>query len=108
MAELCDLKCSACRGGVDPLKGDAIAPLHQHVPDWQVIDDHHLTRTFKFKDFAEALAFVNRVGEVAEELGHHPNISFTWGRVTVESHTHKIDGLHQNDFILAAWIDRLL
>ena len=107
MDNLCDSTCTPCRGGVDPLTAEAIEPLARQVPQWLVVDGHHLTRTFKFKDFVEALAFVNRVGEVAERLGHDPNISFTWGRVTIEIHTHKIDGLHPNDFILAAQIDRL-
>ena len=107
MQELCDLKCTACQGGVDPLKGEAIEDYHRQVSEWSVIDEHHLKRTFKFKDFVEALAFVNRVGAVAEEQGHHPNINFTWGRVTIEVFTHKIDGLHANDFILAAQLDRL-
>ena len=107
MQKLCDLKCTACRGGVEPLKGEAIEPYHHQVPEWSVVDEHHLKRTFKFKDFLGALAFVNCVGAVAEEQGHHPNIHFTWGRVTIEVFTHKIDGLHANDFILAAQIDQI-
>jgi len=105
--KLCDLKCTPCQGGIDPLKGDDLAELHRQVPEWEVVDEHHLTRTFKFKDFVSALAMVNQVGALAEELGHHPNIQFTWGRVTVEIFTHKIAGLHENDFILAARIDQL-
>ena len=107
MQKLCDLKCSPCRGGIDPLRGAALDALRPQVPQWEIVDEHHLSRTFKFKDFVTALAMVNQVGELAEELGHHPAIHFTWGRVTVETFTHKIDGLHENDFILAARIDQL-
>ena len=77
------------------------------VPDWDVVGEHHLSRTFRFPNFVDALAFVNRVGALAEEEGHHPDICFTWGRVRIEIHTHKIDGLTASDFILAAKIDRL-
>ena len=107
MAELCDLKCEPCRGGVDPLAGEQLAEYAKQTPDWLVVDAHHITRTFKFKDFRQALAFVNEVGQLAEELGHHPDIFLAWGRVRIEAFTHKIDGLHVNDFILAARIDRL-
>ena len=70
------------------------------------VDGHHLTRTFTFPDFRQALAFVNRVGAVAEAEGHHPDLSLTWGRVDVKTYTHKIDGLTESDFILAAKIDQ--
>ena len=105
MQKLCDLTCQACRGGVPPLRGAEIEPLSAQVADWDVVDEHHLARTFKFPNFVEALAFVNRVGAVAEAEGHHPDIHFTWGRVHIETHTHKIDGLTESDFILAAKID---
>lgn len=75
--------------------------------EWEAVDDHHLERTFDFPDFETALAFTNEIGEVAEQEGHHPNISLTWGEVTVKIYTHKIDGLHQADFVLAAKIDEL-
>ncbi len=107
MTKLCDLTCKACRGDVPPLTGEQIAPLHEQTPGWQVVDEHHLSRTFKFKDFAGALQFVNQVGRIAEQEGHHPNICFTWGRVTIEIHTHKVDGLTDSDFILAAKIDTI-
>jgi len=107
MQKLCDMTCSACRGDAEPLTPEQIQPYLQQVPAWSVVDAHHLTRTSRFKDFAGALALVNRVGELAERLGHHPIITFTWGRVTIEIFTHKIDGLHENDFILAAQIDQL-
>jgi len=107
MAELCDLKCVPCRGGVPPLKGDKLRELHQQVDNWDVVDEHHLAKAFQFPDFATGLAFVNRVGELAEGQGHHPSIFLTWGRVRIEIWTHKIDGLTQSDFILAAKIDKL-
>jgi 4a-hydroxytetrahydrobiopterin dehydratase len=83
-------------------------PLRAQLdPAWEVVDEHHLTRLFKFKDFAEALAFVNRVGEMAEEQGHHPDLHLAWGRVGVDVWTHKIDGLHEADFVFAAKCDVL-
>ena len=108
MARLCDLSCKACRGGVGAMKGEKLAEYHRQVPDWDVVEEHHLARTLKFPDFATALAFVNRVGELAEAEGHHPHISFTWGRVKIEVWTHKVDGLTESDFILAAKIDALV
>ena len=109
MAEACDLAnraCVPCRGGVPPLKGDELQGYAAQLGSgWQVVDEHHLEKTYKFKDFKEALAFVNRVGNVAEAEGHHPNICFTWGRATIQIWTHKIGGLHENDFILAAKAD---
>ena len=107
MAELCDLKCLPCRGGVPPLDGDRIQELRAKIDAWDAIDAHHLSKTFKFPDFVQALDFVNRVGALAEEQAHHPNIFLTWGRVRIEIWTHKIDGLTESDFILAAKIDRL-
>ncbi len=102
-----DKICSACSGDEDPIEEskilDNLADLHE---DWQVIENHHIVRDFDFKDFQEALEFVNKVGEVAEEQGHHPNIEFTWGKATIKLYTHKIDGLHENDFIMAAKIDK--
>jgi len=106
----CDLAnrdCVPCRGGVEPLTGDALNELAAVLPDWQVVENHHLSRTFRFPDFAAALAFVNRIGALAEEIGHHPDMAFTWGRVTIDIWTHKIKGLHESDFILAAKIDQL-
>jgi 4a-hydroxytetrahydrobiopterin dehydratase len=112
MAEACDLTgktCVPCRGGVPPLEGEGLERLRAQLGEgWTVVDGHHLEKTYTFKDFKSALAFVNRVGEVAEAEGHHPNISFTWGRVTLQLWTHKINGLHENDFILAAKADQCL
>jgi len=104
---LASKSCVPCRGGVPPLKGAELAALHRQVNAWEVIDEHHLSREFKFPNFVKALAFVNRVGEVAEAEGHHPNIFLTWGKVRIEIWTHKIDGLTERDFILAAKIDQL-
>jgi 4a-hydroxytetrahydrobiopterin dehydratase len=107
MSELASKTCVPCRGGVPPLKGKELANLQKQVPLWQVVNEHHLTRNFTFPDFRQALDFVNRVGAVAEEQGHHPNILLTWGRVEVTLWTHKIDGLTESDFIMAAKIERL-
>lgn len=110
MVELTQLKCTACRGG-DPTLTDAeIADLQPQVPDWRIIEVNgmrRLERVFTFKDFVAALAFTNLVGDLAEEEGHHPAILTEWGRVTVSWWTHKIKGLHRNDFIMAAKTDEL-
>jgi len=105
---LSDRECIPCKGGVPPLKGQAIEPLASQIDQaWQVVEEHHLTRTFRFKDFAEALAFVNIVAQVAEQQNHHPEIYLAWGKVRVEIHTHKIDGLAESDFVLAAKVDKI-
>ena len=104
---LADRTCVPCRGGVPALKGKALEEPAANVPDWQVVEEHHLRRAWKFKNFVDALAFVNRIGSLAEEQGHHPTIELSWGRVVVTLHTHKIEGLSESDFILAAKIDRL-
>ena len=107
MAKLCDLTCGPCKGGTPPIKGQQLEQLHRQVSDWEVIEEHHLRRQFKFADFAGALAFVNRVGELAEQQGHHPDVELSWGKAVVKLHTHKIGGLSENDFIMAARIDQL-
>jgi 4a-hydroxytetrahydrobiopterin dehydratase len=107
MAELCTQKCVPCQGGVPPLKGDEIAPLLGQLNGWEVVEDHHLTRLFTFPDFVQALAMVNKVGGLAEQEGHHPDIYLAWGKVRIDIWTHKIDGLTESDFILAAKIDKL-
>ena len=105
---LADRKCVPCQGGTPPLKGEALTRLAGRIdPAWQVVDEHHLSRTYKFKNFAEALAFVDRVGALAEREGHHPEICFTWGRARIELFTHKIGGLSESDLVMAAKIDRL-
>ena len=97
--------CEPCRGGVAPLKGEPLETLKQQVPGWQVVNEHHLEKTFTFPDFKTALDFVNRAGAIAEEEGHHPDLYLSWGKVGVKTWTHKIDGLTESDFILAAKID---
>ena len=100
-------KCVPCRGGVPPLKGEELASFEKRVDGWSAIDEHHITKLFKFANFCEALRFVNLVGELAEEQGHHPDIYLAWGKVEITTWTHKINGLTENDFILAAKIDQL-
>jgi 4a-hydroxytetrahydrobiopterin dehydratase len=107
MSDLAIKTCVPCRGGVPPLKGEELAVLKKQVNGWNVIEEHHITKAFKFPNFREALNFVNRVGELAEEQGHHPDISLAWGKVEIMTWTHKINGLTENDFILAAKIDQL-
>lgn len=107
MSGLAERECVPCRGGVPPLKGEEIQEFSTQIKDWQVVDDHHLQRTYEFKNFRETLDFVNRVGELAEAQGHHPDICFGWGKAEVTIWTHKIDGLTESDFVLAAKIDRL-
>ena len=104
---LADKHCVPCRGGVPPLAGEALEKMKAEVPGWQVVDGHHLTRSFQFPDFKTALEFVNRAGAVAEEQGHHPDLLLAWGKVDVKTWTHKIDGLTESDFILAAKIDQV-
>ncbi len=109
MDQLTNLKCTACRGGEPTLTDSEIAELHPQVPAWQVVERDgikRLERVFTFDSFVHALAFTNKVGELAEEEGHHPAILTEWGRVTVTWWTHKIKGLHQNDFIMAAKTDQ--
>ena len=107
MSELSSKQCVPCRGGVPPLRGDEIQPLLTQLNGWEVVLQHHLKKNYGFSNFAEALKFVNRVGELAEDQGHHPDICFGWGKVEVTIWTHKIDGLTESDFILAAKIDEL-
>jgi 4a-hydroxytetrahydrobiopterin dehydratase len=110
MTELHQMKCEACRGDEPPLTQQEINEFKPDVPEWEVIEVDsvpRLERVFKFKNFSEALDFTNRVGAIAEEEDHHPKIVTEWGRVKVQWWTHKIKGLHQNDFIMAAKTDRL-
>jgi 4a-hydroxytetrahydrobiopterin dehydratase len=107
MSELAEKHCVPCRGGVPPLNADQIATLLDIIRGgWQVVDEHHLEKEYAFDDFAQALAFTNRVGAVAEEEGHHPDIYLSWGKVGLKIWTHKIDGLTESDFIFAAKADR--
>jgi 4a-hydroxytetrahydrobiopterin dehydratase len=106
MAELSEKTCVPCRGGVPPLTGKEIAPLASQVEEWHVINNHHIEREFRFPDFKTALHFTNKIAAIAEEQGHHPDIYLGWGKVGVKIWTHKIDGLTESDFILAAKIDK--
>ena len=108
MSELAERQCVPCRGGVPPMKGEQIEEMSSQLPEWQVVNEHHLQRQYRFQDFRESLDFVNRVGELAEEQGHHPDICFGWGKADITIWTHKIDGLTESDFVLAAKIDKLL
>lgn len=107
MSGLAAKTCVPCRGGVPPLKGAELQALENQVSGWSVVDERYLVKSFEFPDFKNALRFVNRVGEIAEQQGHHPEICFTWGKAEVKIWTHKIDGLTESDFILAAKIDQL-
>jgi len=107
MSELSSKVCTACSGDAETLKATEI---HEHMKElddnWEQENNHHIQRQFDLNDFQEALELVNKVGEIAEQQGHHPVINdFTWGRATIKLYTHKIDGLHENDFIMAAKID---
>jgi 4a-hydroxytetrahydrobiopterin dehydratase len=101
---LSDKHCVPCRGGVPPLTGAELERLAQQLPEWHIVNQHHLVRYFSFPDFRTALDFVNKAGAIAEEEGHHPDLLLSWGKVEVTIWTHKIDGLTESDFILAAKI----
>ena len=108
MSPLSEKQCVPCRGGVPPLKGQDLERIARELDgNWQVVDEHHLEKDYLFKNFREALDFTNRVGELAESQNHHPDIYLAWGKVKVTLWTHKIDGLTESDFILAAKIERL-
>jgi 4a-hydroxytetrahydrobiopterin dehydratase len=111
MTDLSKLKCVACRGGEPTLTDEQIATLQPQIGEWRVKEENgekRLERAFKFKNFTEAIMFTDKVGAIAEEENHHPLIVTEWGKVTVQWWTHKIHGLHQNDFIMAAKTDKLL
>ena len=104
---LAEKTCTPCRGGVPPLTPEEAESYHVQAPDWSLVDGAtRIERRFRFKDFREAFAFVARAAELAETEGHHPDISFGWGYATVSLRTKKIKGLHENDFIMAAKLDR--
>ncbi len=107
MTDLADKTCVPCQGGIPPLTEAEYAPLLAELDGWTAVDGHHLHKAFDFPDFVTALAFTNAVGAVAEEAWHHPDLHLAWGRVGVTVFTHKIDGLAEADFVLAAKIDRL-
>ena len=108
MSELAKQQCVPCRGGVPPLTGGALGALQEKLGgDWNVVEQHHLEKVYKFDDFRQALDFTVRVGEMAEEQDHHPDLYLTWGRVKITIWTHKIDGLTESDFVFAARTDQL-
>jgi 4a-hydroxytetrahydrobiopterin dehydratase len=107
---LANRTCVPCRGGVPPLKGNDLSDFHRMLGEpeqWAIVSQHHLVRNFKFPDFRSALAFLNKVGELAEAQGHHPDILLGWGKVEITLWTHAVDGLTESDFILAAKIDEI-
>ncbi len=106
--DLAEKECIPCRGGVEPLKGEELDELAEQLGGgWEVVDGHRLEKTFEFGDFREALDFTNEVGELAEQVGHHPDIYLTYGEVKLTIWTHKIGGLAEADFIFAAKVDRI-
>ena len=110
MTTLANRRCVPCRGGAPPLKGKDLDDFYRMLPEhdeWRVVNGHRIVRGYKFPDFRSALAFVNRVGELAEQQGHHPDILLAWGKVEITIWTHKIDGLTESDFILAAKIGQI-
>jgi 4a-hydroxytetrahydrobiopterin dehydratase len=109
MTALAEKECVPCKGGVSPLKGEELVRLAAQLNGgWKVVQEHHLEKEYKFKDFREALGFTNQVGDLAEAQSHHPNIYLAWGKVKLTVWTHKIDGLTESDFVLAAKADKVL
>ncbi|MEO8604041.1 MAG: 4a-hydroxytetrahydrobiopterin dehydratase [bacterium] len=106
MSQLADRACVPCRGGVAPLSTAEIALLQAQLDAWMAVDEHHLEKTYRLKNFAAALELVNRIGAIAEAQNHHPDLSLAWGRVGVRIWTHKINGLTESDFVFAAKCDR--
>jgi 4a-hydroxytetrahydrobiopterin dehydratase len=109
MNGLAEKECVPCKGEVSPLKGGELAKMLKELDNgWEVRQEHHLEKEYKFKDFRQALDFTNRVGALAEDQGHHPDIYLAWGKVKLTVWTHKIDGLTESDFIFAAKADQVL
>lgn len=107
-SELARKKCQPCRGGVPPLKGDALAKMMQELGgDWSLVDEHHLEKAYAFSSWRDAVAFANRVADIADEQDHHPDIHLSYGKVKVVIWTHKIDGLTESDFVFAAKVDEV-
>jgi 4a-hydroxytetrahydrobiopterin dehydratase len=107
MTKLAERHCIPCRGGIPPLHGPALLPYAEQLPGWQIVEEHHLAKSFSFPDFKSALDFVSRIGAVAEQEGHHPDLGLAWGKVDVQVFTYKIRGLTESDFVLAAKIDEV-
>jgi 4a-hydroxytetrahydrobiopterin dehydratase len=108
MSDLASRTCEPCRGSIPPLDASQQAPLQAKLdPGWTIVEGHHLSKSYAFPDFKSGLDFVNRIGAMAEEQGHHPDVLLRWGEVRIDVWTHKIDGLHEADFIFAAKCDRI-
>jgi len=107
MATLAEKDCVPCKGDIPPLKGEDLKNFAAQLEGWRVVDEHHLEKEYKFKNFREALDFTNRVGELAEAQGHHPDIYLAWGKVKLTIWTHKVNGLTESDFVMAAKADTL-
>lgn len=108
VCELASRECVPCKGGTPPLSQEKIQQFLGELNEWTVQQEYHLTKSFDFPDFALALACVNRIGEIAEQQGHHPDLYLAWGKVKMEVWTHKIHGLTESDFIFAAKVDAAL
>jgi 4a-hydroxytetrahydrobiopterin dehydratase len=109
MTALAEKKCKPCDGETPPLKGQDLAEIAGQLDGgWKIVNEHHLEKEYRFKNFREALAFTNKVGELAEEQGHHPDIYLAWGKVKLTIWTHKIEALTESDFVLAARADKAL
>jgi len=109
MTDLASRECVPCKGGIPALEGEELIGLHSELGnDWQLVDGHHLDKTYRFSNFVEALEFANRVGALAEEVNHHPEIRLSWGWARLIIYTHKIDGLTESDFFWAAKADKLV
>ena len=109
MSDLAKKTCIPCKGGVPPMKGAKLDDLLEKLKnDWKIIKEHHLEKEYSFKNFKEALNFTIKVGELAENQGHHPDVFLAWGKVKLTIWTHKIDGLTESDFIFAAKADKEL
>jgi 4a-hydroxytetrahydrobiopterin dehydratase len=106
--ELAKRTCIPCEGGIPPLTETESAELLRQVDGWQLIDNHHITKEYSFPDFIQGLAAVNRIGALAEEQGHHPDLYLAWGKIRIDIWTHKIEGLTESDFILAAKVDEVV
>jgi 4a-hydroxytetrahydrobiopterin dehydratase len=109
MSGLASRECVPCKSGTPPLEGEFIAALLAQLDhDWKVVDDHHLEKEYRFPNFLQALAYTNRIGGLAEAVGHHPDIHLAWGKVRLTLWTHSINGLSESDFIFAAKADAVL
>ena len=107
MEELSKKKCVPCEGSAKPLDEDRINQLRKQIKNWKICENHHLSKKFKFADFNSALDFINKIAKICDVENHHPNIEFSWGYAIITIYTHAIDGLSENDFILASKIDKI-